>query len=214
MQAKTTERPLSVLEISASGRRAASVSRALTRDLVAALEARHGRLDLKVRDLGEGLPFVDEQWIDATFTPAEARTPSQQAALALSDGLVDELLAADVLVIGAPMYNFSVPAKLKAWIDMVARAGRTFRYTENGPVGLVAGKKVYVVVATGGVPLGSAADFLSPYLEQVFGFLGLDDIEFIAADGMNGTPEASLDAARQRIAGLVHTAAPASRRVA
>jgi FMN-dependent NADH-azoreductase len=186
----------------------------LSADLVGALEARHGSIELTRRDLSHGLPFVDEAWIEANFTAAEERNASQRAALAESDALVAELEAADVLVIGAPIYNFGVPAALKAWVDMIARARLTFRYTENGPEGLLEGRKAYVVIASGGVPVDSAVDFATPYLRQALGFVGIRDVEIIAADQLNSRAEESIDAARLRIAELIHTAPVLADRVA
>lgn len=197
---------LNILEVSASGRRSASSSRALSGDLVGALRQRHDDVIVRQRDLADGLPFVDADWIEANFTPDEERTAEHRAALALSDELVAELRQADVIVIGTPMYNFNIPATLKAWIDMIARARLTFRYTENGPRGLLEGKKAYVVAATGGVPVGSPMDFATPYLRHVLGFVGIDDVEIIAADRLNSDAENSMDAARAKIAELVHGA--------
>lgn len=206
MQDKTTR----VLEVSASGRTAGSASRELTRDLIAALQDRHGNVQTVRRDLSEGVPFVDTAWIEANFTPDESRTNGHREALALSDTLVAELKNADILVIGVPIYNFSIPAALKAWIDMIARARLTFRYTENGPKGLLEGKKAYLVVATGGVPVGSAVDFATPYLKHALAFIGITDVEVIAADKLNSHAEESMDAARARIADLVHLAPQAA----
>ena len=206
MQDKTTW----VLEVSACGRTAGSASRELTRDLIAALQDRHGNVQTVRRDLSEGVPFVDAAWIEANFTPDESRTNGHREALALSDALVAELKNADILVIGVPIYNFSIPAALKAWIDMIARARLTFRYTENGPKGLLEGKKTYLVVATGGVPVGSAVDFATPYLKHALAFIGITDVEVIAADKLNSQAEESMDAARARIADLVHLAPQAA----
>jgi FMN-dependent NADH-azoreductase len=214
MQDTTANAPLKVLEIAASGRNDGSVSRRLSADLIAALEDRQGRIELTRRDLGKGLPFVDEAWINANFTPAEERNAEQRAALAESDALVAELKAADVLVIGTPIYNFGVPAALKAWVDMVARARLTFRYTENGPKGLLEGKKAYVIVASGGVPVDSAVDFATPYLRHALSFIGITDVDVIAADRLNSRQEESIDAARMRIAELIHTAPRLQDRVA
>lgn len=200
MQDKVTR----VLELSASGRTTGSASRELTRDLVAALEDRHGSVQTIRRDLANGVPFVDEDWIEANFTPDESRTDRHYEALAFSDSLVAELKEADILVIGTPIYNFSIPAALKAWIDMIARARLTFRYTESGPKGLLEGKRAYVVVATGGVPVGSAADFATPYIRHALAFIGITDVEVIAADKLNSQAEESMDAARARIADVVH----------
>ncbi len=195
-----------VLEISASARSAASASRQLSRDLIAALDARHGNVEVTRRDLAQGVPLIDEAWVEANFTPEESRTERQRETLAYSDSLVAELKDADVLVIGTPLYNFSIPAALKAWIDMIARARLTFRYTENGPEGLLTGKKAYVVMATGGVPAGSPADFATPYLRHALAFVGITDVEFVAADKLNSEAEESMDRARARIAELVHLA--------
>ena len=199
-----------ILEVSASGRRAGSVSRMLSGELIDALETREGEVDVKRRDLADGVSLVDEAWINANFTPEEERTTAQRETLRESDELVAELQAADVIVIGSPIYNFGIPAALKAWVDMIARARLTFRYTSEGPEGLLKGKKVYVVIASGGVAVDSAVDFATPYLRQALGFVGLSDINVIAADQLGKRSEESIDAARIRIADLVHTAQPSA----
>ncbi len=214
MQESTPNKPLKVLEVAASGRNEGSVSRMLSADLLGALEERHGSIELTRRDLSKGLQFVNEAWINANFTAPEERSAEQRAALAESDALVAELKAADVVVIGAPIYNFGVPAALKAWIDMVARARLTFRYTENGPEGLLEGKQAYVVIASGGVPVDSAVDFATPYLRHALAFIGITDVEVIAAERLNSIAEESIDAARVRIAELIHTAPRLQSRVA
>lgn len=178
----TESRPLKVLRIDSSGRRQGSVTRELSDLLVDRLARQAGEISLVVRDLSEGLPFVNEEWIGANFTDPDARSERQREVLARSDSLVAELMEADVLVIGAPMYNFGIPAALKAWVDMVARARLTFRYGENGPVGLLTGKRAYLVMATGGTPVGSGIDFASGYLRHVLAFMGIMDVEIIAAE--------------------------------
>ncbi len=193
-----------ILKISSSGRIEGSTSRALSRDLISALKDRYGDIDVVDRDLATGVPVVDEAWIEANFTPEESRTEQHRKALAYSDTLVAELQNADVLVIGVSMYNFSITATLKAWIDMIARARLTFRYTENGPQGLLSGKKAYLVVATGGVPVGSPMDFATPYLRHALAFVGITDVEIVAADRLNSDAEESLNKARAQIANLVH----------
>ena len=198
------EKPLTILEISASGRFEGSASRALSADLIAALEQRHPDSHVVHRDLTSAPPFVDAAWIEANFTPEDERSATHRETLAESDALVAELAAADIVVIGAPIYNFSIPAALKAWIDMIARARLTFRYTPDGPRGLLTGKKAFIVVASGGVPVGSPLDFATPYLKHVLGFVGIDDVEVIAADQLNSNGSESMDAARARIADLVH----------
>jgi len=196
---------MKVLEISASGRRHDSTSRMLTAELIAALESRHDVIDVARRDLADNVPFVNDAWIAANFTADETRSAEQRDTLAYSDALVSELRDADIIVMGVPVYNFSIPAVLKALIDMISRARLTFRYTENGPVGLLQDKKAYIVVASGGVPVGSDYDFATPYLRHALAFVGITDIEFIAAEQLNSKRDESLDAARVQIADLVYT---------
>jgi len=214
MHKTTPSSALRVLLVTASGRGDASISRRLGADLVGALEARHGAVDLTRRDLRDAPPLLDEAWIRANFTAADERTAAQRAALAESDALVAELQAADVIVIGVPIYNFGVPAALKAWIDMVARARLTFRYTADGPRGLLTGKKAYLVVASGGVAVDGPHDFATPYLRHVLSFIGITDVEVIAAQQLNSKADESIDAARFRIAELIHTAPALESRVA
>jgi len=206
----TTATSLNILEVQASARGAGSISRDLTADLIAALQDRHSNVDVARRDLASGLPFIDEAWVGANFTPDEERTNTHRQILSRSDDLVAELQKADIVVIGAPIYNFSIPAVLKAWVDMIARAQLTFRYTENGPEGLLKDKKVYVVVPSGGVPVGSAMDFATPYLRHALAFVGITDVEFIGAQGADRGNSDALDSARARIAELIHLAPKAA----
>ncbi|MEM7280715.1 MAG: NAD(P)H-dependent oxidoreductase [Pseudomonadota bacterium] len=195
---------LNVLSIDSSGRKSDSVSRMLTKDLIGALEDSVAGVSAKHRDLADGIGLVDEAWINANFTPEEERTETHRERLAESDHLVGELQQADVLVIGAPIYNFGIPASLKAWVDMIARARLTFRYTENGPEGLLKNKKAILIVASGGVPVDSPVDFATPYLRQALAFIGITNVEVIAADELNKRGEDSIDAARARIAEIIH----------
>ena len=145
----------------------------------------------------------------AFSTPADQRTPEQQALVAESDALIDELQSADVVALGLPLYNCGIPSTLKAYFDHIARSGRSFSYGENGPKGLVTGKKVYVVLASGGVYSEGAAvqmDHAIPYLRSVLGFLGMTDVEVIRVEGVGMGPEATakaLDKATARIEALV-----------
>tara|TARA_R110000824_G_scaffold11746_7_gene51450 strand:- start:615 stop:1196 length:582 start_codon:yes stop_codon:yes gene_type:complete len=180
-----------ILRVDASARKAGSSSRALTDAVIARLAPDN----IVTRDLTEVLPFVTEDWVGANFTDESERTEAQKAELALSDSLVDELFAADTLVIGTPIYNFAVPAALKAWIDQIARARKTFHYTANGPEGLLSGKKAYVLIASGGTEVGSEIDFASGYLRHVLGFVGITDVTIIAADQQMIKGEAALDQA-------------------
>jgi FMN-dependent NADH-azoreductase len=206
---KTTpnHRKQQLLLVNSSGRQEGSVSRSLAQDLLAALESRHGTIEITHRDLADGIDFVHQDWINANFTAAEDRSLSQRRELANSDQLVEELVRADILIIGVPIYNFGVPAVLKAWVDMVARARKTFRYTDNGPEGLLQGKKAYLVIASGGVPVDSPVDFATPYMRQALRFLGITDIEVIAAEQLNSRGDDAVDAARQRIAELLAASA-------
>ena len=188
-----------ILRIDASMRHTGSVTRALTDKLVARLSAVAPGSQVTRRDLAAGVPLVDEAWIGANFTDPTERDAAQREALAASDELVAEIKAADTLVIGLPIYNFGVPAAFKAWVDMIARARETFRYTETGPEGLMTGKRALVVVASGGVPVGSAADFATPYVRHALAFIGITDVEFISAGGLMSGAEAAISSAEERI---------------
>ena len=184
-----------ILRVDASARKAGSSSRALTDALIARLAPD----EIVTRDLTEVLPFVTEDWVGANFTDESERTDAQKAELALSDSLVDELVAADTLVIGTPIYNFAVPAALKAWIDLIARARKTFHYTANGPEGLLTDKKAYVLIASGGTEVGSDIDLASGYLRHILAFVGITDVTVVAADQQMMRGEAALDQALQKV---------------
>ena len=189
-----TNPSIKILRIDSSARRDGSETRALNDALISRIEASADTTVIH-RDLAADAPgFVNEAWVGANFTDPDARSDTQSAELAASDALVAELEAADVIVIGAPIYNFNIPAVLKAWIDKVVRARVTFRYGENGPEGLLKDKKAYVMMASGGVPMGSAMDFASPYIRYILGFVGIHDVEFISAAEVKDDPR-RLDAA-------------------
>lgn len=188
----------SVLHIDASARGQSSTTREYTARVVERLQPGA----VAYRDLADPLPLITEDWVSANFTPEDARDDNQRAALALSDRLIAELQAAEVVVIGVPVYNFSIPASLKAWIDLVARAGVTFRYTENGPEGLLTGKRAILAVASGGTPVGSEIDFATGYLRHVLGFLGIAEVEIVAADRMAVDPDAARRDADDALAAL------------
>ncbi len=143
------------------------------------------------------MPHLDAETFAALATPAAGRTARQDALVTFSDTLIAELEAADTIVLAVPMYNFSIPSTLKAWIDHIARAGRTFRYSASGPEGLLKGKKLFVVTARGGLYSGEsparAYDFQEPYLRAVLGFVGLDDVTFLHLEGLKISPEAAAD---------------------
>jgi FMN-dependent NADH-azoreductase len=177
-----------ILHINSSVRNTDSISRKVTREFLNKWQVNEPEAVIVERDLAaHPLPHLTEKTLGAFFTPAEQRTPEQAQIAQLSDTLVQELFDADVIVIGAPMYNFSITSGLKAWVDHVARAGVTFKYGEQGPVGLLTGKKVYIFTSSGGVYSAGPAqgmDFLATYLRTVLGFIGLSDITFIASEGL------------------------------
>jgi FMN-dependent NADH-azoreductase len=188
-----------VLNIQASARHDGSVTRQLSEKVLASIGA-----DTTItRDLSEGLPLLNAPWIDANFTPSDDRTDAPRETLAQSDGLVDEISRADTLVIGSPVYNFSVPAVLKAWIDQICRIGVTFKYTPDGPVGLLTGKRAIIVIASGGTSVGSDIDYASDYLKHIMGFVGITDLSIIAADALGNDAEAKIAAVQNEIENLI-----------
>ncbi|MBC3908488.1 FMN-dependent NADH-azoreductase [Undibacterium umbellatum] len=194
---------MNILQINSSARAQASHSTQLANSLVEALLETSSGATVNVRDLGSNPPpMLDETALQALFTPAEQRTAEQQARVALDDALIAEIQAADVVVLGAPMYNFGISAQLKNWIDAISRAQVTFRYTANGPEGLLTGKKVYVVLTRGGLYRNTPNDTQMPYLKTFFGFLGMTDVEFVYAEGLAMGPDAekaALASAHQQI---------------
>ena len=178
-----------------SSPRAESLSTTIAADLATKLQAQRAGTVVVRRDLAaKPLPHIDDLFTAAIRKPADQRTAQEAEAVKTSDELVDELLAADTIVIGTGLINFNIYSSLKTWIDNVARAGRTFQYTESGPVGLATGKKVYVVLASGGVySQGPAAgmNHAVPYLKSVLGFLGITDVETIYVEGLAFGPEAA-----------------------
>ena len=177
-----------ILYLNSSVRSTGSVSRQLSGEFVEKLKAAHPGATVVTRDLAANpLPHLSESMVGAYFTPPEQRSDEQKQLIKTSDEVVAELLAADVVVVGAPMYNFSVSSTLKSWIDHVARAGVTFKYTETGPVGLVQGKKFVIFTSRAGVYSSGPAqamDFQETYLRGVLGFLGITDVSFISAEGL------------------------------
>ena len=188
-----------ILRIDSSGRYEGSQTRELTDEFISTIKSRHAIGEIVTRDLAEGIEFVDQEWIFSNFTDVSERSEHQKQRLAVSDQLVAELEDADLIVIGLPIYNFGIPAVLKAWIDQVARARKTFKYTENGPVGLLENKRAVLIVASGGTPVESPVDFAVPYMKHVLGFLGIHDVEVIAADQIMVDAEKSTSKARKEI---------------
>ncbi|OWJ67771.1 FMN-dependent NADH-azoreductase [Inquilinus limosus] len=184
---------MKILQIDSSPLGDASVSRQLTRATVEAWRARHPQAEIVHRDLVADAPehLTAERLAVIKFGKDAELTPAQAEERALIDSIVEEFLSADVVVIGAPMYNFTVPTQLKAWIDRLLQAGRTFRYTETGPVGLAGDRKVIVVSSRGGIYTAGleAMDHQEAYLRTALGFIGVTEIEFVRAEGLGYGPE-------------------------
>ena len=189
---------MKIMHIDVSARKGDSVTRKLSAQLVGRLAGNNGQVTY--RDVSEGLPFIDEAKIVAYFTAPGERTDEHRKAIALSDTIVSELKNNDILVIGVPIYNFSMPASLKAWADLAARVGETFRYTATGPEGLLENKKAYIVIASGGTRVDSQIDFLTPWLRHFLGFIGIKDVTVISADALNQNFDAGLAQAEQQLA--------------
>ena len=193
-----------ILRIDASMRKTGSYSRDLSDKLIKQLIGEQHMSEkhdnVTIRDLAEGMPLIDESWIKANFTAVDERTPKQKKCLLTSDLLVEEVNNADLIVIGLPIYNFGVPAAFKAWIDQVVRSKLTFKYTDNGPIGLLHNKKAYIIIASGGTKLGTELDFISNYLRHVLSFIGITDVSFIDSSGLGRDESQTLDHAHKLIA--------------
>ncbi len=191
-----------ILRVDSSIKGAASVSRKLTDRIIARLTATDPAAKVTLRDLSAGVPNIDGTWIGAVYTAAEARSAEQAEIAAYSDTLLAEVKAADILVMGLPVYNFGVPAPLKGWIDHLARKGETFHYTAAGPEGLLKGKRAIVALSSDGTRMGSEIDFASGYIRHMLGFFGITDVEFVAADAMVFDPEGTMKSAEAQIDAL------------
>lgn len=175
-----------VLIVESSARQQDSVSRQLTRQFIEQWRVAHPSDEISVRDLAvEQIPHLDATLLAGWMKPADQQGADERAALERSNALTNELVAADVLVLAAPMYNFTIPSTLKSWVDHVLRAGITFKYGDTGPQGLLTNKRAFVLTARGGIHAGSALDHQEPYLRQVLGFIGIHDVTFIHAEGLN-----------------------------
>lgn len=181
-----------ILHIDSAITGANSVSRKLTADIIAKLKAAGPGASVTYRDLNKGVPAVDTDWFHAVRMQPANPTADQQKLIDVSDAYLKEVQTADTLVLGLPIYNFNIPAQLKNWLDQIARAGISFRYTENGPEGLLKGKRAIIGYAAAGTPYGSDIDFASGYLRHILGFIGIDDVTFVAADGLAMDRDAGL----------------------
>lgn len=198
---------MNILQVNTSARSAGANSTRLAERIVERLRERHPLATLNVRDLAtHPHPVLDEPALQALFAPDAERTPEQAARVALDDALIAQVQAADVIVLGVPMYNFTISSQLKNWVDAIARARVTFRYTENGPEGLLTGKTVYAALARGGKYRDTDADTQVPYLKMVLGFLGMTDVRFVYAEGLamgeDAVEQAFTEAERQLEAAL------------
>ncbi|GIG61287.1 FMN-dependent NADH-azoreductase [Longispora fulva] len=190
-----------ILKINSSARYADASTRRLTEAVVADLLLRHPDAEVIDRDVAQGVPFVSEGHIEAVYTPTGERTPAQRQLLSSSQHLISELKSADYLVIGAPMYNFSVPASLKAYFDQIAQAGVTFSYSEAGPKGLVDNiREAFVAVSSNGVPLDSPVDFLTGFVRHYLGFLGIHNVRVLDATGQIAGPHREREALEALVA--------------
>ena len=196
-----------ILRLDASMRKTGSYSRDLSDKLIKQLTGEqqaseeHSEKNSKItiRDLADGIPLIDENWIKANFTAVDERATEQNKCLATSDILVDELNNADLIVIGLPIYNFGVPAAFKAWIDQVVRSKLIFRYTDNGPIGLLKNKKAFIIIVSGGTKLGTEIDFISDYIRHILGFIGITDVSFIDSSGLGQNESETLAHAHKLI---------------
>ena len=186
---------MTVLHINSSAKLSHSNTRIIGQYLVDALGQ-----PVVSRDLAQQpLPPISAEDLVAVHGSSDSQRASLQSQLTLSEQLIDELKNADTLVLGAPMYNFGIPATLKQWIDSICRAGVSFNYTEQGPVGLLDVKRAFIITATGGTPIGSEMDFASHYLEHICKFIGVADVFHIDASGSKGTPEQVIAQGKQQV---------------
>jgi FMN-dependent NADH-azoreductase len=197
---------MKILQIKGSVFNGSGQSSRLSDQLVAQLRAENPGAQVVQRDLvSDPVPHLDAARVAAFFAKPDARTDEQNAVIAYSDALIDEVRQADVIVLGLPMYNFGVPSQLKAWFDHLARAGVTFKYTEKGAVGLLTGKKAYVVATRGGVYAGTPHDFEVPFVRQFLGFIGITDVELVFAEGLalgEESAKKSIATAQAQVRGL------------
>jgi FMN-dependent NADH-azoreductase len=188
---------LNVLRIESSIKPQGAVSTKLMDEIIEKL----GDTTVTTRNVST-TPAIDANWLGAVFAPSDARDDAQQEIAAYSDSLINEIQTNDVLVIGVPVYNFNIPARLKNWIDQIARAGVTFQYTETGPQGLIQGKRAILAFSSDGTAAGSDIDFAERYMRHILGFIGITDVTSVTAQQIAFDPDAAWDAARKQIAEL------------
>jgi len=184
-----------------------SVSQQLAQELIAELTKDDNNIKTLRRNIAkEGVPHLDSEWVTALATPAAERSPAQQDKVSYSDQLIKDVQQANILVIGAPMYNFNVPSTLKSWFDHIARAGVTFSYTSDGPQGLLTNKTAYIITTRGGMHKDKSTDTMVPFIKNYLAFIGITDVNIIYAEGLNmgaESREAGLTTARASISALL-----------
>ena len=190
---------MNILQLDAAITGDASISRKLTSDIVAKLKSANPDATVTYRDLNEGVPAIDNDWFHAVRVKPENPTEDQQRLIDTSDAYLKEVQDADILVIGSPIYNFTITAQLKNWLDQIARAGLSFRYTADGPEGLLKGKRAIIAYSANGTPHDSPVDFASDYLRHILGFMGITDIQFVVADRLAVDREAGLARAQDAL---------------
>jgi FMN-dependent NADH-azoreductase len=198
-----------LLQINASISNGKGQSSQLAQQFVSGFKTRHPDVKILKRDVAadDAVPHLNGERFGALIAKPEERSPAQHAVVAYSDSLIDELKKADVIVLGLPMYNFGIPSQLKSYFDHIARVGVTFKYTETGPVGLLTGKKAFVFAARGGIYVGTPLDTQTSYVRDFLGFLGITDVDFVYAEGLNMGPQS-------KAAGLAKATADIERLVA
>ena len=197
-----------LLQINASIHSDGGQSSQLATRFVQAFQQRHPEARILRRDLAiDGVPHLNAERFGAFISQPDERSPAQHAVVAYSDALIEELKQADIIVIGLPMYNFGVPSQLKAYFDHIARAGVTFSYSEKGPVGKLTGKKVYVFAARGGLYSGTPLDTQTSYVRDFLAFLGMNDIEFVYAEGLAVSPQSKQAGLAKAVAHIARLAA-------
>jgi FMN-dependent NADH-azoreductase len=192
---------MKILKINSSIQTEKSVGRKLVDQLVSRFT--NNESQVIERDLAKGLPLLTQDMVNAFYTPEDKHTDDQKEQVVTSNLLIKEIEASEIIIMGIPIYNFNIPASVKAYFDLIARVGITFKYTDKGPVGLFENKKVYVIVTSGGTPFMGDGDFASSYIKHFLGFIGITDVNFIPADQLVANSEVQIENAEKQIAELV-----------
>lgn len=192
---------MKILKINSSIQTEKSVGRKLVDQLISKFT--NNECKVIERDLAKGLPLLTQDMVNAFYTPEDKHTNYQKEQVVTSNLLIKEIEDSEIIIIGIPIYNFNIPASVKAYFDLIARVGVTFKYTNEGPVGLFENKKVYVIVTSGGTPFMGDGDFASSYIKHFLGFIGITDVNFISADQLVANSEVQIENAKKQIEELV-----------